>query len=1261
MPPEHAHAPVRINNPPAPEKTSGNPVDIAGRLIIQRNKAYNAITGTGTLTETPTDETRDMAQKLVAYQKDLAKYGSPRIAADFLTNPYNLLWFEQLIVIDPKKAALAFETRHRVDQLKLEGAVKDQYVPAVSLAIFVELEKLDMLGLSGTPTARAAEILRTQAKTEKTPGSKALLNQLSSHLLLLPEKSRGLTGKDRDIQLTRVLAGHYNRKLEAGSRRAEILNQSQGIEVEVLKPLEYVPTEKRADPKLVKSYTPHGYDRFKKQMVWSDFHGLAGKWLPRGIKETELGRRDWMLTNILGLPEDVGEKRNEWFEMSTRPTDSGHPQTFMLYKLVQGGFIDEKILSDIREKYSMHASTVFPAEAWNTRSENQYRQLARAFSGAFASVQRGVYGGYVFDDNPRSGGREVANKTFESRKFVTLKDASGKPVTAGRLVEMRVMDLTEKGQYAFENYKPYYDFAFRSYWMRQAGHPPVSVAQHRAANVWGQFYDELQDALNRRQIPDAWSGVGRAKEKNPALKKELDGLIRRHGNRIARIVNMEMNQSEPSVLPDKPGPTIFTDKEAFTEIPESDRNIDPIMQLSSQEATRYGLKNTDFITVSFGGNKISTRVSIDNYSPESTRGVDRNIIRQTGLPTGLPLSGIYDPLSRELGFGPVLAVAANVESGVGGISFGDQSGYNRDLIAAARNKGMFAYIFDPKSIRADRIKAVRTGTGEDASYTKYNLNNRFLDGYTLTPDGKGWENVRVPQPDVLFDRTLGGLSGFPDQVRDHFARIPWINDRKFGEYISHKLSFPESLAAHPALSGHIPETKSLRDPADLEQMLARHGTVYLKPVLGMRSHGIIRVRLDDNGKISYTVSRPGSDTEDQSYVFPKPGEPDFQDKTAVNGKQLFRDTQQIRDRWGKSGYVVQQGIRMTHRDKFNDPFEIRFLYQRDARGNLVLTGWDEVQDSHWTREFGRVFGESNARTVADNTRNLAGAVAARTQLSFGSAFGQFSVQVAVDDNGKPWFMEANPKPGVSNQFLAYGRPELAGQTVDRVIDLAKTSAGFGSESMLPRKSAGITLKDGTSAEILEERNPRVIYEFARHTKGEDLLSAERTVYNLRSPDRIREILARRGTFLTLRQNGRIIGCAAIIRPTAADLIHTTTRKLTETRLRWEIGAVLTDPKSRNKGVAAELFDAAVNEIRSAPPVWDARNKSYVDEIRVDVTGTLDRNQLGTPRPDSAGMVNLIRRYPHKLLGALLLSFGPSYAIPIRPDNRKIPAEVKINR
>lgn len=1214
LPPNQLQPEIHVSH--APETSIRTPVDKAIHLLITRNLILNSQNSDLHLPTVPTEKMQETAKSLVIFQDKLKQSGGETVVAAFYSEPYNITWLEQILPIDPKKVAIAIDTKLRVDSLGASHKYEQQYLPALSLGSYVAIEKLDDLGLTYAPTRTAIEQIQKKLSHGGPRGQQALLNHLVDYLTDVQKIDPRATGKERSALLIEEISDTIHKRLVHASRVDKILEQSQGVEVEVLQRLENVPPEMRTNADI------------RYRLERAERLGIAETWLPRGVRIDQHTRMDWHLTNMLGLPEDIAEKKTEWFEMTAKPTSFGSAQSTILYELTLGGFINENILSNTWEKYSLHTSTTFPASIWdyNRAAQMEYKQCARGFAGAFASLQRGVYGGYIYYDRDLG---EIYDKSFEPMKFRTIPGTPQVSISDQRLVEIRCMDITPEGQYAFELRKPYMDFSFKCYWLQQGGNPLKNAAEYQAANLWSDFMGELRSVNKKYGVEDAWWGTGWKKVSSPQLQKDLAALYRNYSSQIQRVAEQEVQLSTETLYAQTDVPVTLVGERKFMSEPTSTiEKHQNTITLSPSDAEQCHLVDGQNITFRFGEYRTSSRVVVSKDPSSSDIHLLKGTTTTIDIPESTSLSLRYDHIRNELVAGPVIGIPATIEDSSLAQPFGAQTEYHASVIREAQKRGIFVYSFDPRAV---------------------NTTDHTIDGLTLDTDGKTWKRITMPYPDLQFDRNFGEL---PENNRLALSHIPAINSREFVLFLVNKLDLMNLHRSNELLRAYVPETVAFTGPQSIEAMLEKHPTIYLKPQFGMKSIGIVKItRNSENTGYIYNFTKPQQDPDSGEWYYSWSATQG--DYAAQTIGEILQQTQAIRSEY--RDYIIQQGVDMARDPTDGDFMEMRFLFQRTKSGALELIGWHEGQNEYWQRNFARLFGEQNADIVMQNTESLASAFALNTQRNIGNHFGQMTVQVAVDNHGKPWLLEQNPLPGVMNQFNFYGHPELTDRSAEQLMEYAQSSAGFSEQPCVVKSIETYTLPSGQNAEIYEEQNPFVIYHFAQQALKAGITKPETSVYNLFSHNRIQENIADGTRYIMLRSEGKIIGCISILKPKEGYMVDTDDpeHNWVDTRMRWEIGGVLTIPEARGQGVAKKLFDICIKEIQKTPPVKNEGlteklgHDVFVDEIRVCVTGTYNPNNCGIARDDSKGIERIVQNYPgNRTIGAVPNSYGPIYTIPI---------------
>lgn len=585
-------------------------------------------------------------QEQVSQLTRLCSALSPENAIAFFKDPYVSENLEYFFSIEPYKIALALQVSSDIQKLARIHDFDPQFIPALNLGTFVILEMLRENDLNILSASSACRILELKNRYgPQSWGKNALIKHALEYLSRIdPQASR----KDMEQQLTAQIALDIHGRLASRTEEMRYLQQSQGVEIEVLN---YITHSRQAEER-----------------------GIDKKWLPRGIPREKHSRKDWHLLPLLGVKEDVGERKYQVYEMTTNPTETVAAQTTIIFELMEGGFITEEMLSNEsaendrkgKEGYSLHVSTVFPRTIITTGSLKEYRDMARSLAGAFASNQRIAFGGFM------SGGEEIANKSVAGNLTeVGKRNSQGHDEIAKDLVliEVRNLDLTLRDQYSALLHKEVLDYAFRCAWQKYT-HPyrTLSAAEEFAVRSWKAYRSELQQIYHRYGVSSdqlykkhgnnweetAWKEMVEAREKNPRFKQELATLIRKHTSAI------RANKKEHRATTTKEmGKTSLEPVRYLTTEPlskQSDR-----VYLPYEERVKLDVKPGDVIVLRVGKKtkavyvmpaKIRGDGTIETQQ-ESPLRISKNVLQDLQLPNGYAVIPLYNKPSKELHLNPV--------------------------------------------------------------------------------------------------------------------------------------------------------------------------------------------------------------------------------------------------------------------------------------------------------------------------------------------------------------------------------------------------------------------------------------------------------------------------------------------------------------------------------------------------------------------------------------------------------------------------------
>lgn len=164
-----------------------------------------------------------------------------------------------------------------------------------------------------------------------------------------------------------VLTEQLERRIILNKNRMDQLGQSQGIEIEILRPIS-------------RTFREGG-----EYQEWIDRYG------GRGFQPTDSSRQDYARTQDYGIPQDEGELEYQTYEMSPRPSLSATEMGTILSMLTYANFIERDALENANERdiYSLHISTSFPSEiTTNPQFKNMYSKIASILAVGYSSIQR---------------------------------------------------------------------------------------------------------------------------------------------------------------------------------------------------------------------------------------------------------------------------------------------------------------------------------------------------------------------------------------------------------------------------------------------------------------------------------------------------------------------------------------------------------------------------------------------------------------------------------------------------------------------------------------------------------------------------------------------------------------------------------------------------------------------------------------------------------------------------------------------------------
>lgn len=409
-----------------------------------------------------------------------------------------------------------------------------------------------------------------------------------------------------------------------------------------------------------------------------------------------------------------------------------------------------------------------------------------------------------------------------------------------------------------------------------------------------------------------------------------------------------------------------------------------ICVISKSIAEAFSLIPEKISRLRFGQSVTNIALSISDKDRNPSVRISADLFAKLGIPENIKTNITVD--GNEIKLGPVLGVFAS-------------PGYFRKILRqnppkscqhmmkANRDFHLFIYYF----------------TTEGANW----LDNK-IEGCYYSAEKGAWIKKQVSLPDVVYDRCVynsGKVIPLADYYREHFTpsgSIKRINSRDhLDKYWLH-----ERLKKHPEIRQYLPHTIKYSSVDDVLDMLKKYNTIYLKSFYGNKGSEVM------------ALSRNRDDTIKCWY---------FSSSNLVTDNLKDRESlsRLINSFFKNKEFVIQQGINLLQYD--GRRMDMRVLIQKDDSGrwlclyntaflgrkdSMITAGEEKGAQPYNFREIMPLILNKPAEYVS-SLYNAIGKACIRIAQAIESEYGPFGeigMDMALDDNLKIWFIEANSKP-----------------------------------------------------------------------------------------------------------------------------------------------------------------------------------------------------------------------------------------------------------
>ncbi|GAB7388658.1 spore coat associated protein YheD [Bacillaceae bacterium] len=427
------------------------------------------------------------------------------------------------------------------------------------------------------------------------------------------------------------------------------------------------------------------------------------------------------------------------------------------------------------------------------------------------------------------------------------------------------------------------------------------------------------------------------------------------------------------------------------------------------------------IRVKFGNLQRETRVGTGQTKAPLLR-LNEQFARQLHVPGGVQLHIRYDPSAKTIHIGPILGVL------VSGYYphkkeelFGILSSFCEEVIAAARQKGVYAYIFT--------LNDVDHGT-------------QTVKGWHLR--NGNWKQSVSPLPTCVYNRLSSRREEKSEHIQQQLQSLKAYRIPVFNEMFLNKWHVYQALSQISEARPFIPRTELYRGYETLRLMLSQYRFVYLKPTNGSMGRGIYRVTKDGQHYVCQYSTLNGQVKKTYS--------------------SLAALLQTLSPRIAKKPYLVQQGLSLVKQN--GSPVDFRCLVQKNRQGEWGITSIvartgsansivSNIAQGGIMTPAKQALAPSSTWQIARYTsyaklRQASLTIAHALEKGVPGHFAELGIDLAVDTNGKIWLLEVNSKPSKTDDTVVEEK-KTPRPSVLKLLDYALYLGNYPQKQIIKRK------------------------------------------------------------------------------------------------------------------------------------------------------------------------------------------------------------------
>lgn len=424
------------------------------------------------------------------------------------------------------------------------------------------------------------------------------------------------------------------------------------------------------------------------------------------------------------------------------------------------------------------------------------------------------------------------------------------------------------------------------------------------------------------------------------------------------------------------------------------------LQVKLPAALYSKIASSDNITLSFG----KKRVPVFFEKGHAALEINAAVAEALSLPFEVSTLRIgYNATTHTLTIGPVFAVLVTMQKASVEEPFGPHSLFFQEMATYCEQNDIFFYVFPIQKVSGLHVRGYRW-------------------------EQSNWEERTLPLPDVFYNRVSSRKLEKKVTAERLFAYCREHQVKYFNEQFLNKWEVYRTLRNHPEITPYLPETVLYKKASDLDKMLQKHSTLFIKPISGSLGRRITRIQ-HKNGKYSVNQSNFWSEENNKS--------------------SLLALLRLVLPRIKKEHFIIQQGIELI--SLHHRPIDFRVLCIKDRFGiwkarsivarisaekrfvsNVAMGGQLKKPQEMLRLFFNRHDSIGLHKLLIDLSLQCA-TIIEQNQHGY---YGEFGVDLAVDEAGKPWILEMNTKPSKSDDGTLHTNKSIIRPSVKALVDCA---------------------------------------------------------------------------------------------------------------------------------------------------------------------------------------------------------------------------------